>query len=799
MLGRTSAAASILFALVNPFLNHAQQACNTTLLLDEAQALLRANVDPTQGWTVPSKATAPFLDSTSSLFTAYAYAKFDPDAGMKELLASLAGQWPINGLVPRIRFPAASDGDAWLQGTFFPGPSQWQAPQGESNLTSAGLAAPPYHAIIAMQLFNARRDDAGLAFLAEVFPAIYKYHGYLHLSRDAHNHLVYSYHPWESELPADSPIWAEVLNATQARLTAEEWVPRVPLEEPASIAGYPGEEIFTAEMYLVDLMGRGSGYDDTRIQQETPFLVIDVEFNSVLAAADVSLAAMAKILQLHSSDVVDDGMRNAVTGWADTASTRLEYLWAGDRYSSYLLEANAAPKMASTKIEAATASRVSFVAASTASTAVSQKGVVAGLGVGGLTAQAKGAGSSGRAAGTAATATTTGSGSKRPKVTTPVHHHQGGTLRSLAMPKKPPAVSAPPPSPPSVPLPPGSFYPFSVVSNFWPLYVGGSGLPPSRVEGLFFQIITPGLNSSFDCQGDVYRLPTSACAVNDPKPKVSLLHNLIVQRGLAMNGDFGLNQWLLNETVSLVCAASMDPFAKPPATSPTFRFCRYFDPVSGLPQGKKEDMYGEESTLAAALVWTLLHADAPGGAETPPISHDLTFALVVVELVIAFATGMGCFVLSLSLFRKLSRADVENVGPVSSMLLVREEEEEGHYEGEEGDDDGERSYQGGETEEEEKRSSKALRLGAGSADGKTALTTKQRKKSGHPVGRPRGLYESFRHGHGYGGTSSGTELRRVESEMGSLNERGEGGESGGGMMSSVGRVVGAGLSFLKFW
>jgi len=90
MLGRTSAAASILFALVNPFLNHAQQACNTTLLLDEAQALLRANVDPTQGWTVPSKATAPFLDSTSSLFTAYAYAKFDPDAGMKELLARYA-------------------------------------------------------------------------------------------------------------------------------------------------------------------------------------------------------------------------------------------------------------------------------------------------------------------------------------------------------------------------------------------------------------------------------------------------------------------------------------------------------------------------------------------------------------------------------------------------------------------------------------------------------------------------------------------------------------------------------------
>jgi len=88
MLGsRTSAAASILLALISPFLGHAQQACDTTLLLDKAQALLRANLDATQGWTVPSKATAPFLESTSSLFAAYAYAKFDPDAGMKELLA----------------------------------------------------------------------------------------------------------------------------------------------------------------------------------------------------------------------------------------------------------------------------------------------------------------------------------------------------------------------------------------------------------------------------------------------------------------------------------------------------------------------------------------------------------------------------------------------------------------------------------------------------------------------------------------------------------------------------------------
>lgn len=726
-----------------------------------------------------------------------------------------------------MRFPAASEGAAWLQGTFFPGPSQWQAPRdgSEAALTTAGLAAPPWHAIIAMQLFNARRDDAGLAFLAKAFPAIYRYHTYLHSARDAHDHLVYSYHPWESELPADSPMWAEVLKATQARLLAEKWVPRVPFVEPAGVAGYPGEEVFMAEMYLVDFMGRRYLYDDVRIQKETPFLVIDVEFNSVLAAADVSLAAMAKVLQLHSSSVVDDAMRGAVTGWGTTATTRLEYLWTGDRYSSYLLDPKAEPKLAAAGGEGGGAAAGAPIGAvPVGATAVARTGLSAGLGRG-LTAPAK------QSAGAAAGAVGAGDGDEESKeLTTLGQQHQKGTLRKLAAPTKPSVASAPPPSPPPVPLPPGSFYPLSVVGNFFPLYVVG-GLPPSRVEGLLFQIITPGLTSSFDCQGDVFRLPTSGCAVQDPKPKISLLHNLIIQRGLATNGDVGFNRWLLNETVALVCAASMDPFAVPPATPPAFRFSRYFDPVSGLPVGKEEDMYGEESTLAAALIWTLLHADAPGGAETPPISHDLTFALVVVELIIAFATGVGCFVLSLSLFRKLSRADAEDVGPVSSMLNVRDEEEEdeGEYEGEEGEEGdeeegGERSYQGGDTEveEEEEKNGKALGLGAGAGAAlndrgrKTASTTKQRRKSGRrrrspsPVGRSRGLYQTFRHGHGHGGPSSGTELRRVESEAGSLNGRGEVGGSGGGMVSSVGnaaasgaramgRAVGAGASFLKFW
>jgi hypothetical protein len=58
----------------------------------------------------------------------------------------------------------------------------------------------------------------------------------------------------------------------------------------------------------VELMAKHQ-YNDSAIQQSSPFLSIDLEVNSALAASDVSLAAMAKVLQLHSS------VRECMRGW----------------------------------------------------------------------------------------------------------------------------------------------------------------------------------------------------------------------------------------------------------------------------------------------------------------------------------------------------------------------------------------------------------------------------------------------------------------------------------------------------
>lgn len=227
--------------------------------------------------------------------------------------------------------------------------------------------------------------------------------------------------------------------------------------------------------------------------------------------------------------------------------------------------------------------------------------------------------------------------------------------------------------------------------------------------------------------------------------------------------------------------------------------------------------------MAAALVWVLLKDDAVNGAETPPISHDVTFALVVVELVIAFATGVGCFLFSLSLFRRLSRADAEDVGPVSSMLNVRDEEEEEEEEDEYEDEEGDYDRGGGGEEEGEVEEAKGAVVGLqqrkrhNGRKGRVGGGGTGSGAAGGSAGRSlsRGFYQTFSRGGssgvganncrgagGSGAVGSGerrNDMRRNESEM--ITGTSIGGEEGGGG-SIIGRVGGAlrsGVEFLKFW
>lgn len=63
---------------------------------------------------------------------------------------------------------------------------------------------------------TADRDAEARLWLQKLFPALFRYHDYLHGSRgDPETGLVYAHHPWETEVPADSPFFENLLRETR--------------------------------------------------------------------------------------------------------------------------------------------------------------------------------------------------------------------------------------------------------------------------------------------------------------------------------------------------------------------------------------------------------------------------------------------------------------------------------------------------------------------------------------------------------------------------------------------------------
>lgn len=110
--------------------------------------------------------------STDSAFAAYAYSHFDIAKGTAEIQAILSAQWS-NGLVPKIQFaPSSTPPGTWLEGTVFPSAPVWAVPSLllQPGHSTAGLAATPWFAYVALQLYNENRNGEGLNFLSAVRP-----------------------------------------------------------------------------------------------------------------------------------------------------------------------------------------------------------------------------------------------------------------------------------------------------------------------------------------------------------------------------------------------------------------------------------------------------------------------------------------------------------------------------------------------------------------------------------------------------------------------------------------------------
>lgn len=244
-------------------------------------------------FTVPSSSQYPHQWSWDSVFIAMGYAHYDQQRAEIELRYLFNGQWK-NGMVPHIVFNSNE-----LNGDYFPGYSFWQIEKSKKapdSVKTSGICQPPIHSTGVRHLieFAPNRDQA-LEFAAELYPKLVSWHNYLYRERDPDNEgLAYIRHPWESGQD-NSPIWDSILDRFEInRKELPEYERKDDIHVNAEER--PSSEEYDKYVYLVDFF-RQRNYDETQIREDNcPFLVQDVLFNTLLCKANNDLSEIAEMV-----------------------------------------------------------------------------------------------------------------------------------------------------------------------------------------------------------------------------------------------------------------------------------------------------------------------------------------------------------------------------------------------------------------------------------------------------------------------------------------------------------------------
>jgi Trehalase len=251
-------------------------------------------------WTgdhmVPSRKLYPHQWSWDAAFIAIGLAYVNPSRAWRDLHTLLEAQWP-DGRVPHIVFdPATAEDD------YFPGPAFWNVPAYGKRAArgSTGIVQPPMHAIAAWEVYRhssahgaacARQARTELEWL---YPRLVAQQEYLLGPRDAGGAgLASIVHPWESGLD-NSPAWDPAMADVPVDLSLLETYRRRDLAV-ADAAHRPTDVDYARYVGLVLNYSDGN-YADNDLAERHGFVVECPSFNSILAAAELSLTQIAGVL-----------------------------------------------------------------------------------------------------------------------------------------------------------------------------------------------------------------------------------------------------------------------------------------------------------------------------------------------------------------------------------------------------------------------------------------------------------------------------------------------------------------------
>lgn len=267
-------------------------------VLHGAKKVLSGNWVPDMNSTLPSPNLYPHQWSWDAAFVAMGYSHYHTRRAIDEMNALFRGQWR-NGLLPHIVFNPDTDE------SYFPGPSFWNintSPHAPLHAHTSGIIQPPVHSVASLSIFKNANTDADKQLAREhletIYPKLVQWHQYMYRERDPLNEgLVFIRHMWESGMD-NSPAWDDALEAI--KLSPNDIPPykRVDKGKVGHHKERPTAFFYDRAVYLIKIFYENN-YNEQAIFDNSPFLIQDVLFNSILSRGGQALAEIADILGKH--------------------------------------------------------------------------------------------------------------------------------------------------------------------------------------------------------------------------------------------------------------------------------------------------------------------------------------------------------------------------------------------------------------------------------------------------------------------------------------------------------------------
>ena len=262
-------------------------------LTEKAKEVLNGNYQK-GGFTIPSKNLYPFQWKWDSGFIALGYAHYDIQKAKKEIETILEAQW-INGFIPHIVFHNDSD-------TYFPGPNFFRSelsPYASKKYRSSGISQPPVFGFVLEKIYDISQGEKSvLEFIKSQIGKVYLNHLYFYRNRDIMDEgLVYIYHNWESGTD-NSPLWDgiwETINSPKYEFKRRDTDHVDASERPTKIE-------YNNYIHILEI-AKGYNYDDKLIAENSPFLVQDPLFNSILIRSNQGLIRLFKLIGGHDEKI----------------------------------------------------------------------------------------------------------------------------------------------------------------------------------------------------------------------------------------------------------------------------------------------------------------------------------------------------------------------------------------------------------------------------------------------------------------------------------------------------------------